>query len=134
MLTLRQTHGCLVLWQLLVTKTNNYISSKALSRLSSGDFTRELNKKSLLLWDALDINNFILFPSLFLILLYFFLFLLFYFEGWWRGMWQGSHMTCHMMWCHRPRTWWKNLEGDVRVHRVYMVALSKKWGKYEDEA
>ena len=33
-----------------------------------------------LLWDALDINNFILFY--FLILLYFFLFLLFYFEGW----------------------------------------------------
>ena len=32
-----------------------------------------------LLWDALDINNFILFY--FLILLYFFLFLLFYFEG-----------------------------------------------------
>ena len=32
------------------------------------------------------------------------LFFLFFF-GWWRGMWYCSHMTCHMMWCHRPRTW-----------------------------
>ena len=21
--------------------------------------------------------------------------------GWWRGTWHRSHMTCHMMWCHK---------------------------------
>ena len=42
-----------------------------------------------------------------------------------KGMWQGSHMTCHMMWCHKPRTWWKDLEDDVRAPGVYMVALSR---------
>ena len=36
------------------------------------------------------------------------------------------HMTCHMMWHHRPRTWWKNLEDDVRTHVYNMVALSRK--------
>ena len=58
-----------------------------------------------------------------------FLFLLFYFEGWWRGMWQGSHMTDHMIWCHRPKTWWKDLEDSVRASEVHMVALSKTWGR-----
>jgi len=81
-----------------------------------------------MLWDALDINNFILFY--FILLLYFF-FILFFFGDDERGMWQGSHMIGHMMWHHRPRTWWKNLEGDVRVHRVCMVALSKKWGEHD---
>ena len=74
-----------------------------------------------LLWDALDINNFILF---FLILLFFF-FILLFFKDDEKGMWQGSHMTGHMMWCHKPRTWWKNLEGDVRAHGVCMVASIK---------
>ena len=41
-------------------------------------------------------------------------------------------MTGHMMWCHKPRTWWKSLEDDIKTHGVYMVALSKKWGGYED--
>ena len=61
-------------------------------------------------------------------------FILFSFKGWWRGMWQGNHMTGHMMWYHKPRTWWKDLEDDVRAHGVCMVALSKKWGKHEVEA
>ena len=52
----------------------------------------------------------------------------------WRGTWQGSHMTGHMMWCHRPRPWWKDLEDDIRAHGVCMVALSKKWGEHEVEA
>jgi len=50
------------------------------------------------------------------------------------GTWQGSHMTGHMMWHHKPRTWWKGLEDDVRASGVYMVALSKKWGEHEVEA
>ena len=54
------------------------------------------------------------------------LFSFYFYFGQWRGMWQGSHMTGHMMWCHRPRLWWKDLEDDVRAHGVYMVALSKK--------
>ena len=50
------------------------------------------------------------------------------------GTWQGSHMTGHMMWRHKPRTWWKGLEDDVRAPGVHMVALSKKWGEHEVEA
>ena len=64
-----------------------------------------------------------------------FVFFFFFFSfRWWRGTWQGSHMTGHIMWRHRPRTWWKNLEGDVRAHEVCMVVLSKKWGEHKVEA
>ena len=35
-----------VLWQPLITKTNDYTSGKSLSWISSRKFTRELNKKS----------------------------------------------------------------------------------------
>ena len=64
-----------------------------------------------------------------------FVFFFFFFSfRWWRGMWQGGHMIGHMMWCHRPRTWWKNLEGDVRANGVCIMALSKKWGEHEVEA
>ena len=63
-----------------------------------------------------------------------FIFLLFYFEGRWRDTWQGSHMTCHMVWHNKPRTWWKGLEDDVRAPGVYIVALSKIWGRNENEA
>ena len=77
------------------------------------------------LWDVLDMNNFY-FPFSFIFWLYRnFIFFFFSFEQW-RGTWQGSHMAGHMMWCHRPRTWWKDLEDDIRAHGVYMVALSKK--------
>jgi len=37
-----------VLWQPLITKTNDYTNGKSLSWISSGEFTRELNKESLL--------------------------------------------------------------------------------------
>jgi len=37
-----------MLWQPLITKTNNYTNSKSLSWISSGEFTRELDKESLL--------------------------------------------------------------------------------------
>ena len=37
-----------VLWQPLITKTNNHTNGKSLSRISSGEFTRELDKESLL--------------------------------------------------------------------------------------
>ena len=61
-----------------------------------------------------------------------FIFLLFYFYfGQWRGMWHHSHMTCHMMWHHRPRTWWKNLEDDIRAYVYNMVVLSREWGEHE---
>ena len=33
-------------------------------------------------------------------------FVFFFFSfGRWRGMWHRSHMTGHMMWCHKPKTW-----------------------------
>ena len=55
-------------------------------------------------------------------------FLFFFFSfGWWRGTWHCSHMTCHMMWCHRPRRWWKNLEDDVRAHVYNMAILRQTW-------
>ena len=37
-----------VLWQPLITKTNDHTSGKSLSGISSGEFTRELDKESLL--------------------------------------------------------------------------------------
>jgi len=37
-----------VLWQLLITKTNDHTNGKSLSWISSGEFTRELDKESLL--------------------------------------------------------------------------------------
>ena len=42
------TNTTYVLWQPLITKTNDHTSSKSLSKISSGEFTRELNKKPLL--------------------------------------------------------------------------------------
>jgi len=43
---------------------------------------------------------------LFFLILYFFSFeFLFPFYWQWRGTWHCSHMTGHMMWCNRPRTW-----------------------------
>jgi len=41
-------HMKFVLWQPLITKTNNYTNGKSLSWISSGEFTRELDKESLL--------------------------------------------------------------------------------------
>jgi len=82
-----------------------------------------------------DINNFLFFSF---ILFYFFGFYFSFSLLYWKddegGTWQGSHMTGHMMWCHRPRLGWKDLEDDVRAHGVCMVALSKKWGEHEVEA
>ena len=71
----------------------------------------------------LDTNNF------YFIFFYFsdFTLLFFYFllKDDEEGTWQGSHMTGHMMWCHKPRTWWKDLEDDFRAPGVHMVALSR---------
>jgi len=78
----------------------------------------------------LNTNNFLfLFFSDF-ILIFFSLFFYFSF-GQWRGTWYYSHMTGHMMWCHRPRTWWKDLEDDIRAHVYNIVALSRKWDRHE---
>ena len=75
----------------------------------------------------LNTNNFLFLFFYFsdFILIFFSLFFYFYF-GRWRGMWHHSHMTGHMMWCYRPKTWWKDLEDDVRAHVYNMVALSRK--------
>ena len=72
------------------------------------------------LWNIWTLTIFILFSFIFLILLYF-TFL-------WKdneGTWQWSHMTGHMMWHHKPRTWWKGLEDDIRALGVHIVALSR---------
>ena len=37
-----------LLWQPLITKTNDHTNGKSLSGISSGKFTRELDKESLL--------------------------------------------------------------------------------------
>ena len=37
-----------VLWQPLITKTNDFTNGKSLSWISSGEFTRELDKEPLL--------------------------------------------------------------------------------------
>ena len=37
-----------LLWQPLITKTNDHTSGKSLSGISSGEFTRELDKEPLL--------------------------------------------------------------------------------------
>ena len=37
-----------VLWQPLITKINDHTNNKSLSWISSGEFTRELDKESLL--------------------------------------------------------------------------------------
>jgi len=64
-----------------------------------------------------------------------FVFFFFFFSfGQWRGTRQGSYMTGHMMWGHRPRTWWKDLEDDIRAYVGSMVALSRMWGKHEVKA
>jgi len=49
---------------------------------------------------------------------------------------RDTAVTWHVTWCDiiKPRTWWKGLEDDVRAPGVHMVALSKTWGRNEDEA
>ena len=88
------------------------------------EFMYHLLVTSTLLWDALDMDNFyflfLLFSDFIGILFYFSFFFSF---GQWRGMWHCSHMTCHMMWCHRPRRWWKDLEDDIKVSRSLTVDL-----------
>ena len=56
---------------------------------------------SVVLWDALDMNNFyFLFSFIFWLYRNFVFFFFFFSFRWWRGTWHCSHMTCHMMWCH----------------------------------
>ena len=38
----------ILLWQPLITKTNDHTNGKSLNGISSGEFTRELDKESLL--------------------------------------------------------------------------------------
>jgi len=105
---------------IVITSLTNMISSLLFFDMDS------------LLWDALDTNNFYFLSfyfSDFILILFFFCFSFSF--GRWRGMWYYSHMTCHMMWHHKPRIWWKDLEDDVRAYVYNMMALSRKWGRYE---
>ena len=56
--------------------------------------------------DNLNTNNFIfLFFYFFDFILIFFSCFFYFSFGKWRGTWHCSHMTCHMMWYHKPRIW-----------------------------
>ena len=87
-----------------------------------------------LYYGTLNTNNFLFYFILFFLILLFFFFILFFWKDDEEGTWQGSHMTCHMVWLHKPRRWWKSLEDDVRAHGIHMVALSRIWGRNEDKA
>ena len=77
----------------------------------------------ILVMGCLNTNNFIFLFFYFSDFILIFFSLFFYFSfGWWRGMWHCSHM----MWHHKPRTWWKDLEDNVRAHVYNMIALSRK--------
>ena len=114
----------------IVVTSDNLMKSK--KKLSTDSSVLLLNT---VLWDTLDTNNFyfiFFYFSDFILILFFFSFFFFFFLfGQWRGMWHYSYMTCHMMWHHRPRTWWKNLEDNIRAHIYNMVTLSGKWGGHE---
>ena len=62
-----------------------------------------------------------------------FVFFFFFFSfGRWRGTWHCSHMTCYMMWCHRHRRWWKNLEDNIRAYVYNMTTLRRTWERNMD--
>ena len=42
-------------------------------------------------------------------------------------------MIGHIMWYHKPRTWWKGLEDNVRAPEVHIVVLNRIWDRNEDE-
>ena len=91
--------------------------------------------KAFCVMGRLNTNNFIFLFFYFSDFILIFFSLFFYVSfGWWRGTWYHSHMTGHMMWHHRPKTWWKDLEDDVRAHVYNIVALSREWGEHEVEA
>ena len=96
--------------------------------------TLMLSMNSSYCYGTLNTNNFLFYFLLFFLILLFFFFILFSWKDDEEGTWQGSHMTCHIVWCHKPKTWWKGLEDDVRAHGIHMVALSRTWGRNEDEA
>ena len=79
--------------------------------------------------DVMDIRTLTIFLFfsflLFFLILLFLFFILFSWKDDEEGTWQGSHMTCHMLWRHKPRTGWKGLEDNVRAHGIHMVALSR---------
>ena len=72
----------------------------------------------------LDTNIFLFFlfifsDLIFLFFWYFFVFLFFDDEE----ACDCGHMTCHMMWGHRPRLEQKRLENDVRIYIYNMFNL-----------
>ena len=114
------------LWQLWQSYMILYFSS----------FTKSKNKKRdrrIVLWDTLDMNNFyflFLLFSDFIGILFSFSFSFLLDDE--KSTWHCSHMTCHMMWCHRPRRWWKDLEDDVRAYVYNMVTLRQTWERSMD--
>ena len=97
-------HDSIIVWQLVMVTGNNMLDSNCY-------------------W-TLIIFLFLLFyfPDFILIFFFFFSF------GQWRGTWHCSHMTGHMMWHYRPRTWWKDLEDNIRAYIYNIVALRQTWG------
>jgi len=87
---------------ILGIKSNKSLSLSIIRLANHSVTTSLIYKFLLLLWNALDTDNFS-----FLLFLWFyinFVFLSFWFSfGWWRGTWYCSHMTCHMMWGYKPR-------------------------------
>ena len=78
----------------------------------------------------LNTNNFLFlffYFSDFILIFFSLFFSLFFSFGQWRGMWHCSHMTGHIMWHHRPRTWWKDLEDNVRALLWQPLITKDKW-------
>ena len=83
-----------------------------------------------MLWDMLDTNNFYFLFILFFFWFYIDFLFLFLLDN------EKAHdatVTWQVTWYDiiEFKTWWKNLEDDVRAHIYNMVALSRKWGKHE---
>ena len=75
---------------------------------------------------------FILFSFIFWLYRNFVFFFFFFSFGQWRGTWHCSHMTCHMMWFHRPRRWWKDLKDDIKAYVYNMATLRQTWERSID--
>jgi len=102
-LTIRNNYLLLLISDLINNIRKKKMFTKIDLRWGYNNIRIKEDDKQKILWNTLDTNNFS-----FLLFLWFyinFVFLSFWFSfGQWRGTWHCSHMTCHMMWCHRPRT------------------------------
>ena len=120
----------------MVYKVDNLVQSSLLSSLLCKLYIRFFlltNSKILSVIGCFGHEQF-LFSFSFIFWLYrnFVFFFFFFSFGWWRGMWHCSHMKYHMMWCYRPRRWWKDLEDDIRAHIYNIATLRWTWGRSMD--